>query len=250
MNEVLDRTQNLTASTQAASSLTSDELKRLFVLFRTHYDNVSYDRFLDDFAQKSHVILLRDENRRLQGFSTLIVWPLIAGGRQVRIAFSGDTVIDRAYWGSSALAFEWLRLTSEIYADDPHTPLYWLLCCKSPRTYRYLSLFYRRFFPADMSDGTAAEARIADEVCRMRFDGRYDAKAGIVRAEPGSAFLRPEFAETRGSILGRADLDRYTQLNPGYACGDELACLAHIVPENHQAAARRRFERAREAAHR
>jgi len=214
-------------------------------LFSSHYDNVSSERFLDDFSHKSDVIVLRDEEGCLQGFSTVVVWPAMVDHRPVRIVFSGDTVIHRAHWGSSALAFEWLRLTAEIYARAPGVPLYWLLCCKSPRTYRYLSQFYLTFHPGDQA--AASEARIAAAVCSERFPDRFDAAAGIVRHEAGSAFLRPEFAESRDSVLGRAEIDRYARLNPGYADGDELACLARISPENHQPAARRRFDRVLDA---
>lgn len=246
MHRSVQKAGKLSASTRPADGFASSELERLFALFSSHYDNVSYDRFLDDLAHKDEVIVLHDADGRLQGFSTLVVWPVTVDRKPVRIVFSGDTVIDHAYWGSSALAFEWLRITGEIYARRPGVPLYWLLCSKSPRTYRYLSQFYRTFYPDGVSSGTEREARIAAEVCAARFPERYDRAANVVRSEPGSAFLRPEFAESRDAILSRADIDHYKRLNPGHEQGDELACVALISPENHQPAARRRFERALE----
>lgn len=247
MHQETRTSASIRANTLPARSFGPSALERLFELFSSHYDNVSYERFLDDFSHKSDVIVLRDDEGGLQGFSTLVVWTVTVDRRPARIVFSGDTVIHRAHWGSSALAFEWLRLTAEIYAAASGIPLYWLLCCKSPRTYRYLSQFYREFYPGDQGAATEREARIAAEVCRGRFPGRFDPAAGIVRHEPGSAFLRPEFAENRDSILGRAEIDHYARLNPGYAHGDELACLARISPENHQPAARRRFDRVLDA---
>ena len=75
-----------------------------FALFRAAYDGASRARFEHDLADKQRVILLHDRaSGHLKGFSTVRIRAETLGGREVTTVFSGDTVVDRAYWGQKQL---------------------------------------------------------------------------------------------------------------------------------------------------
>ena len=83
----------------------------------------------------------------VRGFSTQRVLAATVEGTRVRAIFSGDTVIDRAYWGEQELVRGWSRFAGAVRAEAPETPLFWFLISKGYRTYLYLPLFFARYFP-------------------------------------------------------------------------------------------------------
>ena len=76
------------------------------------------------------MILLKDAGQTIQGFSTLLSLRVDMAGRRVRGVFSGDTVLDKCYWGSRALGKAFLRYLALEKLKSPAEPLYWLLISK------------------------------------------------------------------------------------------------------------------------
>ena len=101
---------------------------------------------LADLQAKQWVILLYDDNR-LCGFSTQVVFDFPHEHRLTRILFSGDTIIDKHYWGSLALPVAWGRLMLLLQSSRPDTDLFWLLTSKGYKTYRFLPVFFHEFYP-------------------------------------------------------------------------------------------------------
>src|SRR5205823_6261147 len=84
----------------------------------------------------------------LCGFSTQALLDVdVAGRRPVKALFSGDTIIDRGHWGVSALTRVWGRLALSLIDALPSTELYWFLISKGYKTYRFLPVFFREFYP-------------------------------------------------------------------------------------------------------
>ena len=75
----------------------------MYEIFARHYDCVSLEQFLLDLSEKDCVLVLRDANQGICGFSTQKVFRVSVGGTPVRAVFSGDTIVDRAYWGEQEL---------------------------------------------------------------------------------------------------------------------------------------------------
>jgi len=65
----------------------------------------------------------------------------------VKILFSGDTVIDKRHWGSMALPIAWGRLMLSLSPASSNAGFYWLLTSKGYKTYRFLPVFFREFYP-------------------------------------------------------------------------------------------------------
>ena len=77
----------------------------LFSLFEEYYDRVPRGVFHRDFREKQWIILLTDSvSNEIKGFSTLMLLDVAAEDIQLVVAFSGDTIIDREYWGEQRLA--------------------------------------------------------------------------------------------------------------------------------------------------
>ena len=198
--------------------VTDAEREAMFALMQEFFLGVCRGQFENDLAEKSHVILLEDAGV-VRGFSTLLV--------RDGVVHSGDTIVHRDAWGSSALARTWLETIREL------KPEYWLLITSGFRTYRFLPVFWKEFWPRHDSPTSPA---LLDELARQRFGNQY--RAGIVRfAQP--QVLRNGLKEIPSGRLADPHIQFFAQNNPGHAAGDELVCLCPLTAANQTPAGRR-----------
>jgi hypothetical protein len=210
----------------------------MHALLSRHFAGVDRATFDADLAAKTAVILLEDDDGLLHGFSTLLVSPFAAGDRRLTIVYSGDTIVERPWWGSPALARSWIAGVRRLTAGAAPADVFWLLLTSGFRTYRFLPVFYRAFYPNVDAPTPPGTQQLIDGVARDRFGAGYDATAGVVRLP------RPQVLA--GALLdvppGRA-LDPHVRFflarNPGYVRGDELVCWTSIADDNLTPAGRR-----------
>ena len=200
--------------------LTRRDRDAMFALYTTYFatgDRVTFER---DLAEKEWVILLRDEDGAIDGFSTLM--RMQAGGATV--FFSGDTIVDRRRWGTYDLPRMWGRHVFSVAGDNA----YWFLISSGYRTYRYLPLFFRDFHPR--FDADASMKPLLDRIAMAKFGESYDPKSGVIRlATP--APLR-EGVSDPATRLRDPHVRFFLEANPGHGDGDELACLVRIAADN------------------
>jgi hypothetical protein len=218
-----DSLQDLSPSTSARSSVISRaELSRrdrdaMFALYTAYFatgDRVTFER---DLAEKEWVILLLDDDGGIAGFSTLMRMHI--GGATV--FFSGDTIVARHRWGS----FDLPRLWAQHVFAHANADTYWFLISSGWRTYRYLPLFFREFYPRD-----TAMKPLLDRIAVSKFGESYDAGTGVIRlATP--APLR-EGVSDPGERMSNPHVRFFVEANPGHANGDELACLVRVGVDN------------------
>jgi hypothetical protein len=227
--------------------LTARQLGEMLALMQGHFDGVSREQFDRDLAGKNRVLLLEDDAGHLRGFSTMHCYPATVGGEPIQVVYSGDTIVDREAWGSSALARTWIGAVHELRdAGDPDLRWFWLLITSGFRTYRFLPVFWREFWPR-RRENMPARVRIAiDALARERFGEDYDPATGIVRfGEP--QMLRDDLREIGDGRRRDPDVEFFLQRNPRHGSGDELVCLCELSDQNLTAAGRRIVDRLRHA---
>jgi hypothetical protein len=218
-----------------------DAMYRLFVTYYDRADRICFDKQL---SEKDEVITIWHDGV-LCGFTTLQWFLFSHEGREVSVIFSGDTIIDRRYWGHQELAAAWLRQVGLWSQRCPDRPLYWLLIVKGHRTYRYMPAFGIEFVPNWREGaGTQELLSLRDGLARHRFGGEFDAGTGVARFRNGNR-LRPEIAQPTERERCRPDVAFFLESNPGYAEGDELVCLCPLTPENMRPFGRRIYEQGR-----
>jgi hypothetical protein len=220
----------------AISTLTANMRDNMFSLLASHFENVERSTFERDLAEKSTAILLADDAGQLRGFSTMVVYESHAAGRPIWVVYSGDTIVDRDSWGTPALARAWVRAVRHLAPADARE-VYWLLLTSGFRTYRFLPVFFRDFYPR--GDGaTTLEVGLLSTLARERFGSQYDDATGIVRlAKP--QVLAPDLITLPSGRLTDPHVAFFLARNAGFVDGDELACLARIDDANLTPAARR-----------
>lgn len=177
--------------------------------------------------------MLRDTGGgRVRGFSTQKIIPAVVQGRPILALFSGDTIIDPAFWGDQELIRGWCRFAGRVRAANPGTPLYWLLISKGYRTYLYLPLFFTRYYPNPTALTPAFEQDVIDSVATQKFGHCYQRATGTLEFPERMGNLTPALAAIPPARQGDPRVRFFLERNPTYAVGTELVCLAEISPGN------------------
>jgi hypothetical protein len=218
------------------TELSTKRREEMFALFARHYEGVTRPRFAADLAEKQSVIEVVDPaTGALRGFSTQVVLDVPVARRSVRALFSGDTIVDREFWGDPALSHVWGHLALALIDANDGDPLYWFLISKGYRTYRFLPVFFHEFYPRHSVPTPPAEAEVLHALGRWKFGKAYDPATGIVRPRDACP-LRSGMGETSGRLRD-PHVRFFLEKNPGHVAGHELCCLARLSRENFTAAA-------------
>jgi hypothetical protein len=201
----------------ARAELTRRDRDAMFALYTTYFATTDRMTFERDLAEKEWVILLCDDDGNIEGFSTLM---RMAAG-EATVFFSGDTIVARQRWGTFDLPRMWGRHVFSVAGENA----YWFLISSGFRTYRYLPLFFRDFYPRDRG-----MKPLLDRIAAAKFGEAYDPRTGVVRlATP--APLR-EGVSDPALRMNNPHVRFFVEANPGHADGDELACLVRIGVDN------------------
>jgi len=215
--------------------LSRDFQGSMFELLRKHFEGVSESQFTSDLMEKNWILLLQREER-IVGFTTFAVYEVCFRGETITVLFSGDTIVSPEAWGSSALSRGWISAVERIRAQKPHQRCVWLLLTSGFRTYRFLPVFWREFYPS--FHGPMGTPELLDRLARERFGKEYLHDEGLVR------FAQPQrlAGKLRDVPVGRRrdpHIEFFLRKNPGWTEGDELVCLTELCNENLTAAGRR-----------
>jgi len=221
----------------ARDSLSHHQRDEMYELLASHFEDVTRTQFELDLAEKNWVVEIRRDGRLL-GFSTLLVSEVQFDGRSLTAIYSGDTIVAPEAWGSPALARTWIAAVNHLRTESPSRPCYWLLLTSGFRTYRFLSVFWREFFPRHAMATRVSEQRLLDHLAATRYGRSYRSAEGIVRF-PQPQRLRGSLGVVPEGRISNPDIAFFLRRNPRHVHGDELVCLAEISEENLTAAGRR-----------
>ncbi len=219
----------LVAREVAVSTLDPTVRDAMWNVFVQYYAGVSRQTFDADLSAKQRVITVLDTgDRSLQGFSTIEVCHRTLNGRRVIAVFSGDTIVDQAYWGQKALQTAFFLFLLRTKLSNPGTPLYWFLVSKGYKTYLLLSRSFLEYWPRHDQPTPAWQAGLLDALARDRFGSLWDADAGILRMQGSDGKLKQGVAVVDQAAMAQPDIRFFVSKNRGYAEGDELACIGLI----------------------
>lgn len=238
-------TVELISEVKAIRNVDAKTQVEMYELFRRCFKAIEWQVFYDDLMAKDWLIMMRDPNGLLHGFSSLQVYDVAHRQEQITIVYSGDTIVAPEAWGSFQPLRTFLQTAFEKTAGSKRA--YWFLISSGFRTYRILPLLFQDFYPRFNTSTPTKEHELLDFIARQKFGSGYDASTGLVNL-PSPQPLCDELA----SVPADKMQDRHTRFfldrNPGHAGGDELACLTEITRSNLTAAGLRLLNRERRRA--
>jgi hypothetical protein len=209
----------------------------MFDLLTEHFDGVAPEPFARDLAEKNLALLLERDDK-LVGFSTLLAYTTAFEEAPVNVIYSGDTIVTPEAWGTTALPRAWVAGVDTLRAKMPAGKCFWLLLTSGFRTYRFLPVFWREFFPRFDAATPPAQQRLLDQLARERFGAQFNAGAGVVRFKHPQR-LRGGLQQVQNGREHDPHVSFFLARNPDYASGDELVCLTDLCHENLTVAGRR-----------
>jgi hypothetical protein len=232
-------TVSLTSIAIPRTDLSDAEIEAMFDVFSENFNGSTMELFKRDLSNKNWVILLQDaETKAIEGFSTLALYETSFNHNPLSVVYSGDTIIRREYWGTPQLPSTWIKTVLEKSANMIQ-PLYWLLISSGYKTYRFLTVFYKEFYPRfDMPTPPAMQS-LMEHLATHRYGSDYHCEEGIVRFAKGATPLREGISEVTHERLQDPHIAFYIERNPGYIHGDELVCITRVHPDNFTPAGRR-----------
>jgi hypothetical protein len=208
-------------------SLSVFDIMRMHAIFESNYANSPLDTFMRDLSRKDGVFVVRKKSTdEIVGFSTLGIHEFAHEGRTVRGLFSGDTIIEKAYWGSRTLqtAFA-LKLFTEAL-KRPFSRQYWLLISKGYKTYLLLSKNFPEHYPKRGHDNPRLKALVV-AYCEALFPGKLDHASMTLDFGDHANCLKPDVAGIDDALKAREpDVAFFEQRNPHWQRGNELPCIA------------------------
>ncbi len=221
----------LTSVIASLPKVSECQKESMFLLHSRYFCNTGRSAFFHDMNEKDWVIQLRN-GQDIVGFSTLQVLRLPVDGSERIFLFSGDTIVDQAYWQSSALAGSFGHFMLRLMAEYERERLYWFLISKGYRTYRFLPVYFKSFYPVYDRVTPPDYSRLIDGVATRKFGPAYDTRHGLVRSAGQKDHLKPELCDVPESRRKDPHVRFFLERNPAYGLGDELACIADIDRQN------------------
>jgi hypothetical protein len=231
----LQRVQKLPASTVFAEIVEIAELKpyeheRLYHIFSKYYDGHSKEQFLQDLFEKNHIILLRDKkDRTLQGFSTLLNVEIETPSGRVRGIFSGDTILEKAYWGHPALGKAFLKYLWQEKVKRPWSPLYWFLISKGYKTYLLMANNFSTHYPRYEEKTPDSIKALMQTFYSKKYGNELLTDVFLIKPGTDSCRLKDRVAEITDVDRQNKRIYFFEQSNPNWKEGFELPCLAEMT---------------------
>jgi hypothetical protein len=214
---------------KSVSDLSYLDMKSMYAIFEQYYLNTTFQLFKSDLLEKTGVFIVRDpKENRLVGFSTILERDFLVDGKARHAFFSGDTIIEKAYWGSRALQRAMYRYVIRYKLRYPTKPVYWMLISKGFKTYLLLANNYYTYYPHYDQKHQHLQ-KYVESYCRQYFPNYFDEKTGLLDFGENYQALRPDVApismemrEENGKIAF------FERCNPTWVNGTELPCIGEI----------------------
>ncbi|KKQ56201.1 MAG: hypothetical protein US74_C0017G0009 [Parcubacteria group bacterium GW2011_GWA2_38_13] len=204
----------------------------MYRILISYFDGQTRKEFENDLKEKNWVfVLFESGNGKICGFSTLKMLNVVVEHKTINALFSGDTIIDKNFWGKHDLFNKWM-LFGLYLQQKSKTKLYWFLISKGYRTYRLLPKFFISFYPNRLNNINKREKKILNALAHIKFPKEYNPLTGIIHFDHDKQKLKGGVGEINDSNLKNPDVAFFAEKNPFHMQGDELACLAEIDINN------------------
>lgn len=206
------------------------QLIEMHKLFVQYYNNAEFVTFATDMGNKTGVFILEDKlSKRIIGFSTWTELELDHGNEKAIGIFSGDTVVDKAYWGDKSLQKAFAIKLFSTKLKNPRKQVFWLLISKGYKTYLLMTNNFHQFYPCHQHHNPKLES-IVDEYCNKLYPSAYCSKSRLLdfgdeyqNLKEGVACITPEMRDEN------RDIDHFAKLNPTWEKGTELPCAGEVT---------------------
>lgn len=223
--------KKLFCETVNVSEIMDKDLSQMFFIFQKYYSNTDFEIFKSDLSKKEMVFLLKDkETKNIKGFSTLVEYEVQVGNKKYKAAFSGDTILEKEYWGDGTLGIAFLKHLFMRKLKNPFSRYYWFLISKGYKTYLLMANNFPVHYPRYEKETPVLEKNIISELSNLIYAGKYDQNTGVIKFDQNDQkdALKCDVANISSDMFINPRINYFAQKNKNWQNGDELACLAEM----------------------
>ena len=216
----------LTTRYQKVDTLTVQDVMRMHALFEANYANSPLQTFISDLNKKDGAFIVRHrKTQEIVGFSTLGIYEFELNGRKAKGLFSGDTIVEKQYWGTRSL--QRAAITKMVWEafKNPFKMQYWLLISKGYKTYLLMTRNFHDYYPRRGEHNADMQAMV-EQYCEAMFPGKLDRERMVLDFGENANCLMDHVAGITPELRADADIAFFEQRNPGWERGNELPCIA------------------------
>ena len=219
----------LVANVRKINNVSIPQLLEMHKIFIQYYHNADLKTFVTDMGAKTGVIILQDKKEnRIVGFSTWTEIDLINAGKKSIGVFSGDTVVEKKYWGNKEIHKKFAILLLKIKIKRPKTPVFWLLISKGYKTYLLLTNNFPNHYPSHDKNNIRLES-IVDNYCQQLYPSAYNETHRLLDFGDEYQHLKDDVAAiTQDMTESHPDIRHFEHLNPSWRQGTELPCVGEV----------------------
>ncbi|MEQ1878455.1 MAG: hypothetical protein ABL958_17570 [Bdellovibrionia bacterium] len=203
----------------------------MFEILSKYYEHVTEEQFLVDLYKKTAVIVMMDKAmNRIQGFSTILDVRMRVNGKTILGAFSGDTIVERAYWGQGTLGKAFLAYMLKQKLKNPLKTFYWFLISKGYKTYLLMTNNCPTHYPRFEEKTPFEIIDIMNTFYPQIYPKQFDPSKGVIAFDGPTCHLKNGVASIEKTLTDENPRVAYfEERNPGWHRGDELACVATVT---------------------
>lgn len=210
--------------------LKSSEARTMYSIYKKYYANTVFEIFEKDLYGKTGVFIIREPKKnKIVGFSTIIERDFQVHGKLVHGFFSGDTIIEEAYWGSRALQRAMFRYVISFKIKHFSQPIYWILISKGFKTYLLLANNYLTYYPNVAQDNEHL-LEYVEAYCDQFFNEYYNTKTQLIDFGQNYQCLKADVAPITNQMREKnAKIAFFEKINPTWEKGTELPCIGVLT---------------------
>lgn len=211
------------------NKISSTDALEMHTLFLRYYENAPLDTFIKDLGKKDGALVLREkDSNRIVGFTTVHVMQMEHDGKTINGLFSGDTIIEKQYWGSATFRKGYANYIGKLKLKYIGRPLYWFLISKGYKTYLLMTNNFVKYYPRPESDDPQMKA-IVEAYTDLMFPGYYNKKTKLLDFGDDYQKLKSITSPVTDDIVGKdKNIKFFIEQNPTWERGTELPCVAEI----------------------
>ncbi len=223
------RSKRLIVKTYKVEDIAPTVLEDMWEIYRSNYDNVTRAEFDRDLNEKTHVFLGMDSgDESIQGFSACKFYFQNVKGKKVGVLFSGDTMIDKDYWGQKALHTAFMKEVFSWKLRHPFTPLYWFIITMGFKTYLIMAKNAVEYWPRHDQSTPSDKKALIDALAGSKFGADYDPETGLISPSKTGCTLGDHVAPITNKVMMIPEIKFFISKNPNYAKGVELANICRL----------------------
>jgi hypothetical protein len=210
--------------------ITNEDVKVMHSVFVKYYYNADYKTFVKDLKKKTGAILIKKiDDGTIVGFSTIGLIEKEIDQKKCMGIFSGDTVIEKEYWGLPNLQTAFLRFMIKTRIKHPTVNFYWFLISKGYKTYLLMANNWADYYPRYNHREDDKRKAIIKTFSNHLFEGFYDEQTGLLKFGEGYQKLKEDVAEIDEDLKQKyPKISFFEEVNPTWREGTELPCLGDI----------------------